>query len=206
MEQQTKKCPYCGEEILAVARKCKHCGEWLDRKEQKPCPVCGELIDEDAKVCPHCNETVNKTAIDHSLQHNREMLYCKTCKAKLNKGTDSCPQCGDKDPFLFGSFNSINKLGKLLLWYIIFVILIGLPIVLLEFSTPYAVGTIVFWIILWFALLVFFQKTAKVLQKNDADTMKSVTKEVGDENAFNEWNKDINSRKGLAATLFNLYV
>lgn len=35
MEQQTKKCPYCGEEILAVAKKCKHCGEWLEEKEEK---------------------------------------------------------------------------------------------------------------------------------------------------------------------------
>lgn len=30
MENQTKTCPYCGEEILATARKCKHCGEWLE--------------------------------------------------------------------------------------------------------------------------------------------------------------------------------
>lgn len=28
--EETKKCHYCGEEILAVAKKCKHCGEWLD--------------------------------------------------------------------------------------------------------------------------------------------------------------------------------
>ena len=27
---ETKTCPYCGEEIMAGARKCKHCGEWLD--------------------------------------------------------------------------------------------------------------------------------------------------------------------------------
>ena len=28
--EKTKRCPYCGEEILAIAKKCKHCGEWLD--------------------------------------------------------------------------------------------------------------------------------------------------------------------------------
>ena len=30
MEQETKRCPFCGEEILAIAKKCKHCKEWLD--------------------------------------------------------------------------------------------------------------------------------------------------------------------------------
>lgn len=30
---ETKRCPYCGEEILAVAKKCKHCGEWLSENE-----------------------------------------------------------------------------------------------------------------------------------------------------------------------------
>ena len=32
-EKQTKNCPYCGEEILATAKKCKHCGEWLGESE-----------------------------------------------------------------------------------------------------------------------------------------------------------------------------
>ena len=34
MSQETKKCPYCGEEILAVAKKCKHCGTWLDGRDE----------------------------------------------------------------------------------------------------------------------------------------------------------------------------
>jgi len=32
ISQQTVSCPYCGEQILAVAQKCKHCGEFLNRK------------------------------------------------------------------------------------------------------------------------------------------------------------------------------
>jgi hypothetical protein len=30
MSAATKRCPFCGEEILAVARKCRHCRSYLD--------------------------------------------------------------------------------------------------------------------------------------------------------------------------------
>ncbi|MDR0420597.1 MAG: hypothetical protein LBH30_03995 [Prevotellaceae bacterium] len=29
---ELKKCPYCGEEILPLAKKCKHCNEWLKKE------------------------------------------------------------------------------------------------------------------------------------------------------------------------------
>ena len=36
---QTKKCPFCSEQILSDARKCKHCGEFLDASLRSPPPA-----------------------------------------------------------------------------------------------------------------------------------------------------------------------
>ena len=61
--EEKKLCPYCGKEILKVAKKCKHCGEWLEQKEpekeKKACPICGELVDVDLEVCPYCKESTH---------------------------------------------------------------------------------------------------------------------------------------------------
>lgn len=40
------KCPYCGEEILTVAKKCKHCGEWLEDREYEEEEVDTVIEDE----------------------------------------------------------------------------------------------------------------------------------------------------------------
>ena len=77
MSDNTKTCPFCGEEIMATAKKCKHCGEWLEKQEEKietkECPICGESIPVNAITCKHCGEkiegqnNINKNIISDEL-------------------------------------------------------------------------------------------------------------------------------------------
>ena len=69
---EVKKCPFCSEEILAAAKKCKHCGEWLDRADNVPqkrmitCRFCKEEIEDGLKNCPVCQELLeeDKSTVD----------------------------------------------------------------------------------------------------------------------------------------------
>ncbi len=83
---ETKRCPYCGEEILAVAKKCKFCGEWLNETsvpEQIDCPICAERIDANATVCPFCHEPVNPSSntAEHTKTSSQHPTNDSTCMA-----------------------------------------------------------------------------------------------------------------------------
>lgn len=57
-KKPTKVCPNCGQEIAASAKKCRHCGEWLE----KQCPYCGEWINVNANKCKHCGNWLSEAA------------------------------------------------------------------------------------------------------------------------------------------------
>ena len=129
--ETTKRCPYCGEEIMTVAKKCKHCGEWLEPKdafkEKKACPICGEMVDGDLDICPYCHEsthfngvkTISTVCQQESVEaHDNQYLYCKSCKARIHVDSKSCNNCGDNDPFYFKHikrFETISTWGAIAL-------------------------------------------------------------------------------------------
>ena len=56
-------------EVLAVAKKCKHCGYWFNNETPlaagfRRCPVCDEIIPDDVKVCPCCDEPVVDVSVE----------------------------------------------------------------------------------------------------------------------------------------------
>jgi RNA polymerase subunit RPABC4/transcription elongation factor Spt4 len=91
MDVNEKKCPHCGEIILAKAKKCKYCREWLEKSDEDqemngPAIVSGERqiggsLGRLQRVPSHTNIRV-----------------CRDCGRDVSVFATKCPHCGASSP------------------------------------------------------------------------------------------------------------
>ena len=189
MEKETKRCPYCGEEILAVAKKCKHCGEWLTSKEMVPCPVCGEQIGTDVETCPYCKERIVNSAVEKSHANivNDDILYCRHCKKPLSKDAGQCIYCGNCDPFYFSASKKDKKIGPSWLSIIGLVLILPLVYGILGFSREIILWGSIIVSCLLIALRILGDWYIKYQRGYYESEMRTVFDEVGDPRAIERW-------------------
>lgn len=163
--EETKKCPYCGEEILAVAKKCKYCGEWLN----------GKAVEQAAPT--------KKT--------DDNMLYCRQCKTMLSIDASQCLKCGNGDPFLFDQIRKENKQFS----FPIFFLIIAVAAAELLFDIMDVTHGVIPWgpvhcivVLTASALLYFFARAiGKQLRENHEKEMADIFKAAGDADAIRRW-------------------
>lgn len=124
---------------------------------------------------------------EEKMDYDNTLLYCRSCKHKINAETEKCPQCGAEDPFYFVKTKKIKKSEfwrALLSMFIAFIIT--------EFLDPKSTYvSITCFIILGLILMAIFEMAVKYTlkedEKNYSEEFKKICDEANDEVAFNVW-------------------
>jgi DNA-directed RNA polymerase subunit RPC12/RpoP len=94
-----KACPFCGEQILSVAKKCKHCGEFLKQKRRRSDQAHGTPtpLPPDASTVANTDRSLSTTSGD-----SKVTFKCIRCRTMLESSAEDvgkvviCCVCGDK--------------------------------------------------------------------------------------------------------------
>jgi len=100
----TKICPYCGEEIKAVAKKCRFCGQWLDEDTNEVATKGEEVKPQDAapveQVAPNEEVEEDNKATDTVVASKPDSET--STKGRLLGGWNSCGCCTCRHRILVG--------------------------------------------------------------------------------------------------------
>ena len=122
MTTDTKKCPYCAEEIKADAKKCRYCGEYLDETMAQEKSASQNTANNNANVntveCAKCHNHVIPSV------HLVDAPYLPKARYAVNQHI--CPNCGN---LLFQNGGEWRLSFKIMLAVSTAIIILGLIII-----------------------------------------------------------------------------
>ena len=121
------------------------------------------------------------------MEYDNTLLYCRSCKQKVNSETKKCPRCGAEDPFYFVKVRKVKK-GEI--WRALFAFVIS--IISVDFIEPKSktvagICFVVLFLILWIVLECSTKYVLREDIKKYSEVFKKICDEANDEVAFNVW-------------------
>lgn len=110
---QTRACPYCAEPIAAAAKKCKHCGEFLDRSIDPGRPQL------DVRQAKHSTGAKAYERVYGSL------TLCRDCREPVSRGARFCPKCGCRNPAIPRWVYMAMIFGSIAVFFLVLILMIA---------------------------------------------------------------------------------